>query len=306
MKPRSVLNNNIKMPGENAPLRLKFLLSYWQFFFFIFLACAKPEQQKTEGVVARVGSEVLTVADLAQDIPDQIRQHISKAELQDYVVRWIDSQTLYQEAKKRQLDQSESVRRELRRLERELVVNALLEQELNKSFAISDQEIEKYYQDNRQAFTRDINEVHVQHIKVGNKKSADSLTAALRSGGDFLQAARYFDADSADFDLYLTEAETPPAVVSGVFTIMTGAVSRPVALDNGFHIFKMIEKFEIGSLRKLPLVRQEIIAKIQSEKRQERYRQLLAALKNNTPVERNFHLLESASFDSLKLIENEE
>ena len=279
-------------------MRPSFLLFYL-FSVFNFIGCGKPEQQ-VEPAVARVGSEILTVADIVNDIGGPLRRRFAKNELEDYVVRWIDSQILYEEAKKRQLDQSEAVRRELRRLERELVVNALLEQELNKTFAVTEAEIEKYYNENRQTFTRNADEVHMQHIKVGNKKTADSLTAALRLGGDFAEAARRFTgADSAAIDLYLTEEETPDAVVSSVFTIMAGAVSRPIQLDNGYHIFKMIEKFSAGAQKPLTHAREEIMAKIQSEKRQERYRQLLAELKNSIVAEKNFQLLDSIRFDSL-------
>jgi parvulin-like peptidyl-prolyl isomerase len=265
---------------------------------FHFAACEKPQPQ-SEPAVARVGAEALTVSDILNDIPGEFRHRLNKNELQDYAVRWIDSQILYQEAQKRQLHQSNYVRREMRRLERELVVNALLDQELNKTFAAAEPEIEKYYNDNRQTFIRNVNEVHVQHLKVNNKKTADSLVAALRQGGDFLRAARqYAGKDSLEADLYLTEAETPPAVASAVFTIMTGAISRPIELDNGFHIFKMVEKFPAGSQRALALVRGEISAKIQSEKRQERYRQLLAQLKNSAAVEKNFSLLDHVTVDS--------
>ena len=280
-------------------IRNSSILLFPLFIVFLFTACGKPEQQ-TEPAVARVGAEVLTVADIVNDIGGPLRHRFAKNELEDYVVRWIDSQILYEEAKKRQLDQSEAVRRELRRLERELVVNALLDQELNKTFAVTEAEIEKYYNDKRPTFTRNADEVHVQHLKVGNKKTADSLTAALRLGGDFAKAARRFaNSDSAEVDLYLTEEETPDAVVSSVFTIMTGAVSRPIQLDNGYHIFKMIEKFSAGSQKPLAHAREEITAKIQSEKRQERYRQLLAELKNTIVAEKNFQLLDTIPVDSL-------
>lgn len=267
--------------------------------FFLFASCGKTDQP-VEPAVARVGTEALTVSDIVDDVAGTARHRFTRNELEDYVVRWIDSQILYQEAKKRQLDQSEMVRRELRRLERELTVNALLEQELNKTFAVTEAEIEKYYNENRPTFTRNADEVHVQHISVGNKKTADSLTAALRLGGDFLQVARQLaGSDTTEIDLFLTEEETPDVVVSSVFTIMTGAVSRPIQLESGYHIFKMVEKFSAGSQKLLAQAREEITVKIQSEKRQERYRQLLAELKNSIVAEKNFQLLDQVPVDSL-------
>jgi parvulin-like peptidyl-prolyl isomerase len=188
----------------------------------------------------------------------------------------------------------------LRRLERELVVNTFLEQELNKPLPLSQEEIEKYYNDNRQSFVRDAKEVHVWYLRTGMKARADSLVAALREGADFSRVARQYAAgDSAKWDLYLTEEETAPAIASAIFTMTPGAVSRPIQLEDGFHIFKMIEKYDAGSLRPLASVRDKIVARIQSEKRQERYKQLLAEFKNNAVVEKNLFVLDSLSMNAI-------
>jgi parvulin-like peptidyl-prolyl isomerase len=265
----------------------------------VLLSCRKQEPNPNETVV-RVGTEALTITDIANDIPVQIRHRITKDELQDYVVRWINSQILYQEAKRRQLDQSENLRRELRRLERELVVNALLDQELDKPMPVTEQEIQNYYNDNRGNFVRSANEIRVWYIKSTNKKTADSLYTELRKGGDFAQVAHQFASnDSMAWDLYLTEAEMPPAFASRILTTSVGAISQPIQLDDGFHLFKTVEKHEAGSLRPLQHVREEITAKIQTDKRQERYKQLLADLKNSAVIETNFQMLESLPMDSI-------
>ncbi len=283
--------------GNRKTLRTSFFLAL-HFFSLFFFACQR--QQSPQEVVVRVDSETLTVVDLANEIPLQFRSRVTKSELQDYVTLWTDSQILFQEAKRRRLDQDESVRRQLRRVERELVVNMLLEQELNKPFPLSEDEIEKYYDDNRQNFVRSTKEFRVWCLKVGKKERADSLVAALRQGVDFLQMAQHYDTgDSADWDLYLTEKETEPAIASAVFTMIPGAVSRPIQLENLFHIFKMIEKYEIGSLRPLASVREEIVARIQSEKRQERYKQLLVEYKNSAVIEKNLFLLDSLSIEAI-------
>jgi parvulin-like peptidyl-prolyl isomerase len=282
--------------GQRQAWRIFFLSVH----FFIFFLAACQRQQNPQDIVVRVDSETLTVLDIANEIPLQFRGRITKSELQDYVTRWTDSQILFQEAKRRRLDQNESVRRELRRLERELTVNLLLEQELNKPFTLSEDEIEKYYNDNRQNFFRSTKEVRVWYLKVEKKERADSLVAALRQGSDFSRMARHYAAgDSADWDLYLTEEKTAPAIASAVFTMTPNAVSRPIQLEDGFHIFKMVEKYEIGSLRPLASVRDQIVARIQSEKRQERYKQLLAEFKNTAVIEKNLFVLDSLSMDAI-------
>lgn len=282
--------------GKSKALRTIFLSLH----FVVFSFCACRQQQNPQDVVVRVDSETLTVMDIANEIPLQFRGRITKSELQDYVIRWTDSQILFQEAKRRRLDQSENVRRELRRLERELAVNMLLEQELNKPFPLSEDEIEKYYNDNRQNFVRSTKEVRVWYLKVGKKERADSLVTALREGVDFSQMARRYAAgDSAEWDLYLTEEETAPAIASAVFTMTPGAVSRPIQLEDGFHVFKMIEKYEVGSLRPLASVQDQIVARIQSEKRQERYKQMLAEFKNAAVIEKNLFVLDSLSMDAI-------
>jgi parvulin-like peptidyl-prolyl isomerase len=264
----------------------------------VLIVCQRQQPQKE--VVVRVGMEALTLADIANDIPRQIRHRITKDELQDYVVRWINSQILYQEAKRRKLDQSLDLRREMHRLERELMVNALLDQELEKPLNVTEEEIQNYYNENRGNFTRSANEIHAWYINVGNRKTADSLYTELRKGGDFSQVAhRFADGDSAAWDLFLTEEETAPAIANQIFTMTTGSISRPIALDDGFHIFKIVQKMEAGSLRPLHQARDEIAAKIQTEKRHERYKQLLAELKTSSVIETNFQMLESLPVDSI-------
>jgi parvulin-like peptidyl-prolyl isomerase len=262
------------------------------------LSCQR--QKPPEDIIVRVGSEVLTLTDIASDIPNQLRHRITKEELQNYVVRWINSQILFQEAKRRKLDQRIDVQREIRRLERELVVNVLLDQEINKQFSATEQEIRIYYSENRESFARRANEIHVWYIKANSQKTADSLYTELRRAGDFARAANQFaNRDSSAWNLYLTEEETPPAIAKQIFTLMVGAVSRPIQLDDGFHLFKIIEKLPASTFRPLSQVRDEIIAKIQTEKRQDRYKQLLAELKANSVIETNFQMIESLPVDSI-------
>jgi len=269
----------------------------------ITFACSNDTPQvKEEDVVARVGEAVLTLDELAAEIPEGIRGKIGKEDLQDYISRWINSQILYQEAKKRGLDREIDIARELERVERELVVNALLEKEIyaDKS-AAPESELQKYYEENRESFRRNENEARVYHINLSTKQAADSLYRILRSGQDFAKVAQELAAQSEDpnsWDLTLTTSEVPEAMHS-VFKLRAGAVSNPIELDDGFHLFQVVEAYSSGTLRDLNAVREEISNRLQVSNRDERYRNLLAELRGATKVETKLEKLESMPMDSL-------
>ncbi len=266
-------------------------------------ACGNNAPQvQEEDIVARVGEAVLTLDDLAAEIPEGIRGKITQEDLQDYISRWINSQILFQEAKRRSLDREIDLARELQRVERELVVNALLEKEIYASSAHTPEgEVQKFYDENRESFRRNENEARVYHINMNSKTAADSLYRVLRNGENFPKVAQELAAQSEDansWDLTLTTSEVPEAMHS-VFRLRAGAVSQPIELDDGFHIFQVVETYSSGTLRELSAVRDEISNRLQVSNRDERYRNLLAELRGATKVETKLEKLKSMPMDSL-------
>lgn len=279
------------------------MLAALSVLLLVLSACGNNAPQiKEEDVVARVGEAALTLDDLAAEIPEGIRGKITKEDLQDYISRWINSQILYQEAKKRGLDRELDIARELERVERELVVNALLEKEIyadNSQAPESD--LQKYYDDNRESFRRNENEARVYHINMSTKAAADSLYRLLRTGQDFAKVAQTLAAQTEDansWDLTLSTSEVPEAMHS-VFRLRAGTVSNPIELDDGFHLFQVVETYSSGTLRELNAVRGEISNRLQVSNRDERYRNLLAELRGATKVDTKLDKLESMPMDSL-------
>lgn len=264
------------------------------------VACQQSgiEQQ----VIVRVGDERLTLDELIGEIPPAMRSQITREDLQDFVGRWINSQILYQEAKRRQLDSQVDIQRELRKLEIDLVANALLDQELDKPLAITDQEIQDNYVTNRNGFMRASQEIQVLHAQCATAGRADSLYNMVISGNDFIGAARKLvdpDSDTTSWEAFLSEDETSPEIAAQIFRLPVGTLSRPIRSDVGYHVFKVINRFPKDTIRELSQVRTQIIAKLEVEKRQARYRQLLSDLKTNTIVETNLTMLDNVPIDSL-------
>lgn len=267
---------------------------------FLFAGCQRPARE--QHVIVRVGDEKLTLDELLDEIPAPMRTHVSREDLQEYVARWINIQILYQEAVRRKIDTHIDVRRELRKLEIELIANALLDQELDRPLEISEEEIQQYYEANRNSFLRTAPEIHALHVQCADATTADSLYRRLIGGDDFAETARRLAAqhgDASSWDSYFAEEETTPEIADYVFRMPIGTISKPIHSDFGYHIFKILNRYPNQTIRELEQVRSQIAAKLEVEKRQTRYRQLLSDLKSSTIVETNLAILDSVSLDSL-------
>jgi len=263
-------------------------------------SCRQPAMEQR--VVARVGDARLTVDELLQEIPPHLRPHVTREDMQEYLMRWINAQILYQEAKRRKIDAQMDVRRELRNLEVDLVGNALLDVEIEQPVDLPEEDIQRYYDSNRNSFIRSAAELHVLHAQSADSTSAEALYQRLVAGEDFSGTARRLAVefeDSTSWDLYLSEDETAPEIADHVFRLPIGKISTPIRSDMGYHIFKILNRYPKDTIRELGQVRPQIVTKLEVEKRQARYRQLLSDLRSKTTVETNLAALDQVPLDSM-------
>lgn len=91
------------------------------------LGCQK--QPPADQVAARVNAAVLTQEDFNDDLPPGMAD-ISASGKEDYVRRWINSELLYQEARRRGLHKDPKIVKQLKNIEREMLANNLLQKEI--------------------------------------------------------------------------------------------------------------------------------------------------------------------------------
>ena len=252
--------------------------------------------------MVRVGEAVLTMEDLAAEMPPGTHDHISKEAMQDYAVRWINSQVLYQEAQRRGLHQDPGIAKELQRVERELAVNALLQSEIYGDTArVSEARIQEFYNANLESFRRNEQEARVYHLSAPTRVEADSLYRLLRYGGDFPRVARaraLVSGDTSAWHLDIAFSEAPEAM-RPIFRYREGTLAPPVELDDGFHLFFIAQNYASGTIRDLSLVHDEVARKVAARSRDDRYRTLLAELRAGAKIETNFQMIENVSLDTL-------
>ncbi|MEM3127363.1 MAG: alpha/beta hydrolase, partial [Candidatus Woesearchaeota archaeon] len=95
-----------------------------------------------EPVLATVGTSKLTKKELLVQIPSGVQ--LSKENIDLLIDKWINTELLYQEAKRQKLEQDETLKIQLTQLKKELVVNKLLEK-LTENITVSKQEVFDYF-----------------------------------------------------------------------------------------------------------------------------------------------------------------
>jgi foldase protein PrsA len=132
-----------------------------------------------------------------------------------------------------------------KRLKEQIRTNLLLEELLTKDAKVSNDELESYYQKNKDLFNVPA-AYHLSHIVVGTKEEADQTRQELGEGSNFstLAMERSIDEFSANEggDIgYISEQDEryPLEYIQIAKELKTGAYSQPINVEQGFAILKL-------------------------------------------------------------------
>ncbi|WP_032092495.1 peptidylprolyl isomerase [Necropsobacter rosorum] len=131
-----------------------------------------------------------------------------------------------------------------------------------KNVNLSDVEVAQYYQDNKAQYMTQ----HLAHIQLPTQQEADTVYDSLQKGEDFAALAKLYSADKisgehgGDLD-WVVAGMMPPEFEAAAAKLDVGQYSRPVKVDNAYHIIKL----EDQKVRPLAEVKDEIAAKIRND-----------------------------------------
>ncbi|MBN1352053.1 peptidyl-prolyl cis-trans isomerase [candidate division KSB1 bacterium] len=276
--------------------------------FVLFSNCGQHEEPQK--IVASVGNEYLTIADIENLIPEDYHSKISLDQIKVYIDQWIDTRLIYEEAVKLGLHNlyKEELHRELKKVEIEYLAYKLIEDQINANIDIQEDKLQSFYEENKDSFIRENEEVWAYHILAADKEEADDFLKRLRSGESFEELCRQRAINSKrllsnDGDLgYVGRDALPASLASDLFKLKKGSFSSPIKTDFGYHIFKLIDKQPKGSVRTLDEVRAKITEILKVEKRKEDYASFLAKLRAHAVEQKklslNLKLLKAFSPDT--------
>ena len=176
-----------------------------------------------------------------------------------------------------------------------LAIGRLLAKQIRSSIILSEEEIAKYYEANRDKFRR-TPEAEIHHIlfgvgpdqdEAGVRARAEEMLAKIRAGADFVQTAKqYVDngwGSGADL-LTVRRGELAPEIEAAAFGLPAGGVSAPIRTPAGYHVIK-IEKVRAEPVAPLSEVREAIRDRLFQEKYEAKRKDYVASLRAQSAIQ---------------------
>jgi len=264
------------------------ILSVW---ILSISGCRSSNQVKEGKALVRVDDEELTEEGLKAELSLAYGDSILPGAKLEYLNRWIDNQLLYEEAKKRGLDKLPEVQIRAKQAAKDVTVLSLLNDQIAKNIQISEDDARKFYQQNKDFFKREQEEVRASHILFSSQAQADSASARLKKGEGFELLARELSWDSLTRNTggdigYFSLSNTDPVVARVASGLKTGMVSSPFKTAMGYHILKVTDRKPKGSIRDFEEVKTTLMSQLLQEKRNQAISSLLEELKKKAKIEK--------------------
>ena len=207
--------------------------------------------------------------------------------LESYV---IPREVLYQEAKKNGLDKNKEILAKIEDARRAILIDALLEETLRSKGEVSEEEIQRYYNENPSLFTEP-QEIKIRHIVVNTEPALKEVVAKLSQGESFEKLASAYNVGKFKEDGgnlgYIRRGQLAPPFAQfeeAAFSLRKrGEISEVVSTPYGYHIVRL-EDLRGNALKPLNRVKERIRFFLQPKKKQEAYLEYVREAKSKAKV----------------------
>lgn len=122
----------------------------------------------------------------------------------------------------------------------------VIEKAISPQLKISDADFKAYFAKNHAQFDT-AEQVRARHILVADEKTADTVEAKLKAGGNFADLAKQYSTDTASKGTggelgFFARGKMVPAFSDAAFALKVGATSAPVKSPFGWHIINLEER----------------------------------------------------------------
>lgn len=256
------------------------------------LSCTRQPERVQE--IARVDDQALTSDMIHQQLDTS--GGISEMQVRMFTRQWVNSELLYQEAKRQGLDRSEAVLRNLENARRELAINALIEKDIfnDTPQSISKEEIAAYFKNHVDEFALHDDIVEISLAVFSEREPAAAFRAAALQGKGWEaalaeaqnvkngQSSLITKTDSA----FYNQSTLFPAKLWKVSSALgPGEVSFPVKTSAGYFVILLVGSYQRGAPPPVEYVEDAIRGRLMMQHRQEHFTEYLETMRKKHIVQ---------------------
>lgn len=253
------------------------------------LSCGKTRDSR---IVARVGKVQLTTEALATAMPSIQDHQLNRLQVEKYVQRWIEAELIYQRAMKEKIDALPEVKEQLHRLQKDFLVSVYVQQKVDREIQVTDQDLESYYEHNREEFHCAEDLYQVDMILTESIAQAREARARIAAGEEFALVAKSASLDPNRYLAaqaeYLPLRKFSPQLAAAIQKLKPEELSQPIKSKVGYHIVRIQELRRKGTSLPFAEVKELIVPRVRALKREEGYRNLIGTLSEGTQVSTDF------------------
>jgi len=266
------------------------------FSLLFFLSCSR-DNKNSSPIVASAGNARLHLDELRGSIPKDPAFLISSVQVQNFIQHWAEEELVYQKSLSEGFDKQPAIQKKIKDLEKKYIVAEYLQEKVDNSITVSDDEINAYYETNSGEFIRPNALYNVMILIVDSYAKANELRRKALSGEPFENLARENSLDESrekDGKLgWVMLEDLPPEIARRVKVMSPNTTSRPIKTVVGYYIIRLIDVRKKGDVQSLSEASELIKYRIKARKREERYRQLINQLKESSSMTIDWSFIDS-------------
>ncbi len=255
----------------------------------LIITCNTKDENRVD-VVAQVNESFMTNAELEESITDAATPDIKMALKRKLMEKWIEDEIFYQAANEEGIVLTPYEENLILTYRKRLLIEKYLAKYLNKNYRVLDQEIEDYYSNHRREFVWNADNVNIVHLVLDNDDRV--IKNEIRASKDLMEVINknFFDQKSTSERPignlgYVRISDLPAALASRVKNTKTGTIRGPIQTELGYHYFQLLDYQKEGNIKELDIVKDEIVHRIQIQKRRNEVENIKKSLRQNYNIQ---------------------